>query len=77
LASDSPDGTIKIWNTVTGSLIKTLDDHFNGHFSLAISLVVLPGGTLASGYFDSIKIWDIDNAIKITTLSDHKSWIMF
>ena len=50
------DKTIKIWDTDTGSLIKTLTGHTDRVFSLA----VLPNGFLASGSHDNtIKIWNI------------------
>jgi len=55
LASGSGDKTIKIWNTHTGSEIRTL----TGHTSEIFSLAVLPNGFLASVSEDkTIKIWN-------------------
>jgi WD40 repeat protein len=45
---------IKIWDIVTGNNIKTLRGHTNGVDSLA----VLPDGTLASGSYRTILIWE-------------------
>jgi phospholipase A-2-activating protein len=55
LASASQDRNIKIWNTDTSSLIRTL----TGHTSYVYALTVLPNGNLASGCGDfTIKIWN-------------------
>ena len=55
LASGSWDNTIKIWNTTTGDIIRTL----TGHSDWVRTLAVLPDGTLASGSTDTtIKIWN-------------------
>ena len=54
LASGSWDNTIKIWDTNTGSLKRTLV----GHTGYVWSLAVLQNGDLASGSWDNtIKIW--------------------
>jgi len=54
LASGDMVGGIKIWNTITGSLIITL----TGHSSSVNSLATLPNCYLASGSSDkTIKIW--------------------
>jgi len=55
LASGSFDQTIKIWDSSTGSLKRTL----TGHSDWVMSIAVLQNGDLASGSGDkSIKIWD-------------------
>jgi WD40 repeat protein len=55
LASGSLDNTIKIWDSSTWELKRTLTGHNNSVWSLA----VLQNGDLASGSADkTIKIWD-------------------
>jgi WD40 repeat protein len=54
-ASSSQDSKIKIWNTVTGNILQTL----NGHSSGVRSLALLSENTLASASDDTtIKIWE-------------------
>jgi WD40 repeat protein len=72
LASGSVDTTIKIWDTIKGIEIKTL----NGHTDLVRSLAVLPDESLASGSADTkIKIWDTIKGIEIKTLTGHTDWV--
>jgi WD40 repeat protein len=54
LASGSGDYTIKIWDSSTWELKKTLTGHSDSVYSLA----VLQNGDLSSGSFQEIKIWD-------------------
>ena len=55
LISGSFDTTIKIWNTKTGTVIKTI----TGHADWVDALALLPDNKLASGSGDaSIIIWD-------------------
>ena len=56
LASGAADGTIKLWDVLTGKIIVSLSGHTRGINSLAFS----PDGTmLASGSGDqTIKLWD-------------------
>jgi WD40 repeat protein/serine/threonine protein kinase len=59
LASAGADGTVKIWNSKTGTLIQTLDAH-NGFVS---SVAFHPDGKhLASvgGADRQVKVWDLD-----------------
>jgi len=49
---------IRIWDSSTGSLKRTL----TSHSSYVNTLAVLQNGALASGSFDNtIKIWDISH----------------
>jgi WD40 repeat protein len=58
LASVSKDTTIKLWNTVSGTLIRTLSGHTNTIFQSVDMLY--DGQTLVSGSFDkTIKLWSI------------------
>jgi WD40 repeat protein len=69
LASGGDDGTIRIWNTSTGTLIITLLGHPSNVRSVAFS----PDGTkLASGSSDNtIKLWNVNTGTVINTLSGH------
>jgi WD40 repeat protein len=69
LASASYDNTIKIWDSVNGTVLKTLKS-----LTLINSLAVLSNNILASGSSDStITIWDAVNWIELKTLGGHTS----
>jgi WD40 repeat protein len=70
-ASGSEDNTIKLWNTKTGELIKTLP----GHTGLIWSVSFSPDGeTLASGSEDNaIQLWNVKTRKLIKTLPGHKN----
>jgi WD40 repeat protein len=58
VATASADFTVRVWNITSSALINT----YNAHTASAYCLVVLPGGFLASGGYDStIRIWDMQN----------------
>jgi WD40 repeat protein len=65
LASGGSDGTIRIWNTSTGTLINTL----LGHTYIVSSVAFSPDGTkLASGSGDhTIKLWNVNTGTLIKT----------
>ncbi|MGK7942288.1 MAG: hypothetical protein AB4062_19435, partial [Crocosphaera sp.] len=65
LASSSDDGTIKLWDTSTGQLIKTLPKTSSSVNTIAFS----PNGNiLASGNYDgTIKLWDTSTGQLIKT----------
>ena len=72
LATSSMDNTIKLWDTNTGQLIRTL----NGHLDTVYSIVELLDQTLASGSGDKlIKIWNPKDGRLIKNLKGHTSWI--
>ncbi|KAL4864042.1 hypothetical protein BDV12DRAFT_205946 [Aspergillus spectabilis] len=66
IASGSADGIIKLWDTVTGSLLHTLSDHYERITAMAF----LPDSKLLmSGAYDSsVKLWD-------TTTGDRQAWL--
>jgi WD40 repeat protein len=69
IASGIEDGTIKLWDTLTGSEMGTL----KGHADNVKSVIFSPNGTrLASGSDErSIKIWDAATGRELTTLKGH------
>jgi WD40 repeat protein len=72
LVSGGAGNTIKIWNTDTGNLVRTL----SGHTDQVYAFTVLPNGYLVSGSGDmSIKIWDTSSGSLINTLRKHTSWL--
>ena len=72
LASGSADNTIRIWNSTTGKLLKTL----RGHTRWVTSLAVLQDGTLASGSNDGIiRIWNTTTGEILKTLRGHTDWV--
>ncbi len=65
LASESRDGTVKLWDVETKQNIATLDGHTDVVFSP-------DGTTLASGSFDgTVKLWDVATQTNIATLDGH------
>ena len=73
LASTSHE-IIKIWDTNTGNVMRTLE----GHKYDVMCLVVLKNGYLASGDEDDdgkIKIWDTTTGNEIQTLEGHTDWV--
>ena len=73
LVSSSTDRTIKLWNILTGNVIKTLA---NGHNHWINCLTVLNNGILVSGSLDkTIKLWNTHTGEVIKTLQGHTGWI--
>ena len=57
------DGTIKVWDAITGKHSQTLDGHLAGISAISWSP---DSQTLASGSDDkSIRLWDIVNVLNI------------
>lgn len=71
LASGSSDGTIKVWDIISGACLQTLE----GHKKSINSVIFCPNGhRLTSGSSDStIRVWDIDSGVCLQTLEDHES----
>ncbi|MFQ5636872.1 MAG: hypothetical protein ACE5IR_02620 [bacterium] len=70
LATGSADNTIKIWNTETGEMLRTLSAHEADIFSIALS----PNGrTLASaGYDAKLILWDMVQGEILNTIDGHE-----
>ena len=66
LASTSDDGSVKLWNTVTWELEKTLLGHHG--YGLTVSFNA-DDSLLASGCMDgTVKIWNVKTGVLVTTL---------
>jgi len=58
LASGSRDNTVRLWNTSTGELLKTL----TGHTDAVVSVAFNWNGLLASGSWDKkVLLWNSDS----------------
>ncbi|AFY80064.1 serine/threonine-protein kinase [Oscillatoria acuminata] len=72
IASGSFDGTIKIWNLETGTLIRTLTDHSDAG-EMVSSVAIAPNGTLlvssSNGYGGTIKIWNLATGELLYTIA--------
>jgi hypothetical protein len=79
LASGGVDGSVRIWNARSGSLIHTLTGHTGEVRTLAFST---DGTTLASGAGSvsgsrdyTVRIWDAGDGSLIHTLTGHTIWV--
>jgi WD40 repeat protein len=73
LASGSEDKTVKLWDTDSGELVRTLE----GHQDIVRSVAFDPQGRwLASGSDDeAVKLWDVESGHTVHSLEGHKAWV--
>ena len=70
LVSGSKDNTVKVWDLVTGGLVKTLEGHMNT--IMCFEYVIAHEGILISGSVDKkIKLWSLGKGICLKTLEKH------
>jgi len=69
IATSSLDGTVKLWDAITGKEIKTLRAHSDAVWSVSFS----PNGSqLVTASSDkTAKVWDIESGKPLVTLSGH------
>ena len=73
IVSGGSDGTIKVWNVVSGAELMTLRGHSEAVYSLAFSP---DGKRIISGSEDkTIKIWDLENGTELMTLHGHEGTV--
>lgn len=73
LASAHQDGVVKIWDAVTGRLLRTLPGHTDEVRAVAYSR---DGSRLASGSQDcTVRIWDTTTGDTLHTLKGHTGWV--
>ena len=73
LASGSWDGTVQLWDVVTGEPIATLGGRESSGSSVSFSP---DGATLASGSWDgTVQLWDVVTGEAIVTLEGHTSGV--
>jgi len=73
VASASTDHTVKLWDTVSGTLLRTLTGHKGEVWSVAWDG---RGERLASGSVDhTVKLWDAERGQLLWTLTGHEQWV--
>ena len=70
----SDEKSLKLWDLLSGSLIKT----FEGHIDVVLSVAFSPDGKLIlSGSRDnSVKLWDVSSGTTIKTLEGHNEGVI-
>ena len=69
LASPSEDNTIRIWDAVTGEVVRTLEEHTDSVLSVAWSP---DGRRLASASNDkTVRLWDAKTGQALQTIEEH------
>jgi len=66
LVSGSDDQTIRLWNVVTGQLVKTVQAHEGPVTSVSVGSRYLASG----GDDDTVKLWQLDGTL-VNTLAEH------
>jgi len=75
LVSGSADGTLKIWDYISGKDKKTLEGHSGEVYTCSLSL---DSNFIVSGSVDkTIKIWNAKSGVEIKTLSGHTDTVQF
>jgi WD40 repeat protein len=72
LASCASDGTIRLWDPWTGSILTVINSHASSVYSVAL----FPDGTrVAAGCWKTIHIWNAVTGAPITQLTGHTDWM--
>ncbi|KAK6535573.1 hypothetical protein TWF694_002028 [Orbilia ellipsospora] len=71
LASASDDRSVKLWCSITGTLLRTLEDH--SHAVISIAFAPGDGKTITSvSWYGTIKLWETDTGALLQMLSKHE-----
>jgi WD40 repeat protein len=74
LVSGSGDGKLKLWDTTTGGVIRTIYGHGADVWAVAFSP---DGGRLASASIDrTVKLWDPASGSEVLTLTGHTGGVL-
>ena len=73
IISGNQDGTVKVWNAVTGQEMLRLKGHAGDVESVAFS----PDGQriISGGQDGTVKVWDAATGQETLTLKGHKGWV--
>lgn len=72
VASGGNDGSVRLWDALTGAALADL----RGRAKRVLSLAFSPEGRfLASGTYDLVVVWDLKSRREIMSYSDHRDWV--
>jgi WD40 repeat protein len=71
-ATGSGDGTIRLWNTESGELLRTIEAHKGGVQDILFSG---DGRILSCGEDHLIRVWDEKTGEQIAVLEGHRAWV--
>ncbi|KAJ6252286.1 wd40 repeat protein [Anaeramoeba flamelloides] len=72
LFSGSSDNTIKLWNTLDGSVVQNYEEHND-----MITMLYLQNEHLITSSVDkTLKLWDVESGQVIHTFKGHNGWVL-
>ena len=70
----SDEGSIHVWDTKSGQLVRAMEEHKDGSLSMALSS---DGRCIAKGSFDgTLRVWDVANGKLKPVMSNHGAGVL-
>ncbi|XXY46486.1 pentapeptide repeat-containing protein [Sorangium sp. So ce269] len=74
LATGHDDGSVRLWDAVSGQAIREMAGHLGAVNSVAFSA---EGRALASGSNDkTVRLWEVESGRALRTFEEHRNWVM-